>query len=138
MTLPVFITPLETFPTVGGQVKHVIKAFESPTHAVQEVYTTSIECGVVRSWKRHKSATGNLVVIVGKVKFVVKTAPDEFTEFVLSPENYSRLTISPGYWFGFKGLAQGSSLIINCSNMVHTKQEAEACPENKFDYNWDL
>lgn len=133
----VYLTPLASIETNGGCVNHVIKATESTFQGFGEVYTTSVNYGIVRSWKRHNLATCNLVVAVGMVRFVVQTEPRKFTEYVLCNENYSRLTIPPGFWFGFKGLAHGSSLIINVSDIVHSKHEVDASAQDEFIYNWD-
>ena len=46
-------------------------------------------------------------------------------EFILSRENYSRLTIPPGVWFGIKG-KQKENIVLNVSDKVHEDDEVKS------------
>ena len=83
----------------------------------------------------------NLIVPVGAVKFVVvdKLNNDEQNntfEITLSKENYSRLTIPPGYWFGFMGIGKNLNLLANIANMEHNPLEVERKEIHEIDYKW--
>ena len=52
-------------------------------------------------------------------------------------ENYARLTIPPGIWFGFQGNAIGRSLIMNVADIVHDPEEVLNKPVSSFLYDWN-
>ena len=49
---------------------------------------------------------------------------------------YSRLTIPPRIWFGFKGLGKPESIIINLANIQHDPKEVLRCEKNRIKFNW--
>ena len=74
----------------------------------------------------------NLVVPVGKVRFVFYSPEKKFLmNPIIGSENYSRITVSPGVWFGFKGLGKDINCILNISNIVHDPKETE-----RMDFNF--
>ena len=91
------ITDLKIIDTPGGNVMHAIKKSSSGFMGFGEAYFSWINKGVIKAWKRHKIMTLNLVVPVGKIKFVLYDDRDssdiKFQEFILSTENYFRLTV---------------------------------------------
>ena len=38
---------------------------------------------------------------------------------IIGEDNYSRITVPPMIWFGFKGLSQKTSFILNISNELY-------------------
>lgn len=126
----VLITPLQTIPTSGGQVLHAIKDIDSGFSGFGEAYFSSVNNGVTRGWKLHKEMTLNLVVVLGEIKFslVEKGFTDsEFTihSVTLSRGNYQRLTVPPGIWVAFTGMATGENLLLNVANLKHDPTETE-------------
>ena len=91
-----------------------------------EAYFSTIQKDKVKGWKRHHRMTCNIVVPVGKVKFVLY-CQDSFEEYILSNEEYSRLTIQPLTWFAFKGLSN-SNLILNIADILHDDNEVDILP----------
>jgi dTDP-4-dehydrorhamnose 3,5-epimerase len=51
------------------------------------------------------------------------------------PELYNRLTVPPGYFVAFKGLAAGSSMLLNVASIPHDPDEAETRPLDHFGGN---
>ena len=87
----------------------------------------------------------NLFVPSGSVKFVFYDDREESSdfrgikEFTLSKENYGRLVISPGIWFGFSGIAESAeSIILNVSNIKHDPAESTRLEPgaNEIPYIW--
>ena len=50
---------------------------------------------------------------------------EEYEEVILSPNEYIRLTVPPGIWFGFKGLGKPVNLISNIADIEHDPSEVE-------------
>ena len=81
--------------------------------------------------------TLNLIVPVGKVKFVFYSQKSKrFRVIKIGEKKYSRLTIPPKIWFGFKGLNKPESVILNIANLKHSNKEIMRCKKNKIKFNW--
>ncbi len=107
-----------------------------------ECYLSCIKFNAIKGWKRHKKATLNLIVPVGKIKFVIfgknNKSKSIFNHFILSRENYFRLTIPPMFWVAFQGLSETESVLINLIDIVHDPNEAENKCIDTFKYDWSL
>lgn len=134
------ITQLDIIDTPGGNVMHAMKSSSSGYSKFGEAYFSQVHNGAVKAWKRHKSMVLNLVVPVGKIKFVLyddrKLSSGEFQEVILSKENYCRLTVPPMIWMGFQGMDSDMSLLLNIANLQHDATEVEKQPVSSFDYKW--
>ena len=83
----------------------------------------------------------NVIVPVGAVKFVFVKIEDgalvQIKEQVIGTENYARLVVPPGVWFGFKGMAEVPSLILNVANIPHDPHEVDHLSTEEVDYCWE-
>ena len=83
------------------------------------------------------------MVPVGKVKFVFidnreeRSSFKQIQTFNLSQNPYTRLTVPPYIWFGFKGLAR-QNLILNITNVIHDQKEVLRKNLNEIDFDWDF
>jgi len=136
----VIITQLDIIETPGGNVLHAMKDSSAGYSKFGEAYFSQVHCGAIKAWKRHKTMVLNLVVPVGKIRFVLfddrKTSSGEFQEVILSKENYCRLTIPPMIWIGFQGLDSNVSLLLNIANIVHSPEESDRKTVDSIKYNW--
>lgn len=131
----VFLTPLRIIPTGKGDVKHALKRSDNGFEGFGEVYFTEVFEGDVKGWKKHTRMTLNLVVVSGKVEFIIKderegsdTYGQEKSFIISETDQYARLTIAPNLWMCFKGLAKGKSLVMDVINEEHNPLEAEIRP----------
>jgi dTDP-4-dehydrorhamnose 3,5-epimerase len=129
------LTPLKIIRNDLGSVMHALKNDDICYHGFGEAYFSSLKNGVIKGWKKHTQMILNLVVPVGKIRFVIyddrptSTTMGKYFSINLSPiENYQRLTIQPGLWVAFEGLALGESLLLNIASIKHDPQEAENSP----------
>jgi dTDP-4-dehydrorhamnose 3,5-epimerase len=144
----ILVTPLKRITTEGGDVMHALKKSDNGFNGFGEVYFSWIEQGAIKAWKFHKRMTLNFVVPVGEIHFIFyyeasiaeqKSEPcNEFRSEKLGNKHYSRITVPPGIWFGFQGLASGSSLLMNVTDMEHDPKEILNKPVSRFSYNWSL
>lgn len=135
----VFKTELSIIPTQGGNVLHAYKNLSSLDFIkIKEVYFSTIKFQQVRGWKMHTKMTLNLIVPVGKIRISLiqdkAFNQDKFSkhEEILSQDPYFRLTIPPGIWFSFEGLASGQSLICNIADHAHDPDEVKRKDINFF------
>ena len=73
--------------------------------------------------------TMNLIVPFGEVQFNFFDSKKQFIKsFIIGEKNYSRITVPPMIWFGFKGLSEKTSYILNISDKLHDPKEVERKP----------
>ncbi len=130
-------TPLARIAVAGGDVLHAMKATDPGYGGFGEAYFSTVAPAAVKAWKRHQRMTLNLVVPVGKVRFVFVDADGQHREEILGPEHYARLTVPPGLWFGFSGMAAPCSLILNVADIPHTPDEVDRLPPDAFAIDWE-
>lgn len=132
------ITPLARIATVGGDVLHAIKHNDVGYFGFGEIYFSWINFNAVKAWKRHTQMTMNVVVPVGRVRFVFcLDGTDEFRVEDIGVDRYVRVTVPPGIWFGFKGLAAPQSLVLNVGNIPHDPEEVERLQLSDIKYTWN-
>ena len=59
-----------------------------------------------------------------------------FKVIKVGKNNYSRLTVPPKIWFGFKGMSKPESIILNITNVGHNPKEILRCKKNDINFNW--
>lgn len=135
--------PLKHIVVPKGDVFHALKSTDIGFKGFGEAYFSKIDYNEIKGWKRHNRFTLNLVVPFGAVKFVIyddrfdSQTKGEYKEFVLSPEgDYSRLTVSPGLWMAFAGMAKGESMILDIIDDVHDPIESDKKELSEIPYNF--
>ena len=123
------IKALKQINVEGGNVLHALKASEEEFHGFEEAYFSTIEINKIKAWKRHLRMTMYLIVPVGEVQFNFYSQEKKLlSNTIIGEKNYSRITVPPMTWFGFKGLASSTSYILNISNKFHDPSEVERKP----------
>ena len=133
----ILVTPLKRISVPGGDVLHALKCTDDGFKNFGEAYFSMVECGAIKAWKMHTQMTLNLIVPIGEVRFVFRADDDNNgREELIGAANYSRLTVPPGIWFGFQGLAAPQSLVLNIANMPHDPNEVEGLAISAIEYDW--
>jgi len=119
----VVITNLRQIPHEKGDIYHGLKKSESSFVEFGESYFSFIRYNEVKAWKRHSKMVCNLVVPIGEVEFILydqresSSTKGEVMKLILGTNNYKRVTVPPGIWYGFKGLSQGKNLLHNIASI---------------------
>ena len=141
MIKDLLITPLDIIETPGGNVMHAMKEIDTGFFGFGEAYFSEIKPGSIKAWKRHREMTLNLIVPLGKIKFVMfddrKGSNNRFQEVIISKENYCRLTVPPMIWVGFKGLSSFKSIILNIASIPHNPKEVDKKEIDKIEFDWN-
>ena len=134
----ILVTPLKRIPTVGGDVLRALKKTDAGFDGFGEIYFSWIERGAIKAWKCHQRMTLNLVVPMGEVSFVfhLTNQKNNFRTENIGEERYVRLTVPPGIWFGFQGIASERSLLTNVADIVHDPDEVLGKKTSEIVYNW--
>jgi dTDP-4-dehydrorhamnose 3,5-epimerase len=134
----IVVTPLERIPTSGGDVMHVMKSRDAGYAGFGEAYFSWITSGLIKAWKRHSTMAMNIVVPVGRVKFVFYMEDAEaFRIEEIGVDRYVRLSVPPGIWFGFQGLETSQSLVLNIASIPHDPNEVQRTALTDISYDWN-
>lgn len=130
------LSQLKQISVVNGDVLHILKSSDRDFNGFGEAYFSFIQEGRIKAWKMHKEMTLNIVVPIGEIRFVLTDLQNGFREFTIGSNNYARLTIPPGIWFGFQGLGIGNNLLLNLANIVHNPEESLRKEISEINFNW--
>lgn len=136
----VLLTPLKQLFHPKGDVFHGMKKTDPGFVAFGEAYFSTVHPGEIKPWKKHLRMTLNLVVPVGRIRFVLHDDRPESTtkgqtfSVEIGSNNYQRLTVQPGLWMAFEGLDEGLNLLLNMADMEHDPTEVERAELDRFDY----
>jgi dTDP-4-dehydrorhamnose 3,5-epimerase len=128
----------------SGSIMHALKKTDPGFQDFGEVYFSTVVKEAVKAWKLHQCMTLNLVVPVGSVLFCFMDVREKSSTFnktckiILSQEPYSRLTVPPGIWFGFKGLSDGLNLICNVADIAHEPNEIKRKNIYEIEMDWSI
>lgn len=128
------LTPLKQILHPKGDIFHAMKANDNGFSGFGEAYFSTINKNDVKGWKKHTKMTLNLVVVTGKVEFVVHDG-DDFFNVKLSKKNYQRLTVKPNLWLAFRGL-DDENMLLNLANIEHDPNESKDVDLGIFNYSW--
>lgn len=139
------IHTLKRISTDKGDVYRALRRTDAGFAGFGEVYFTEIHQGAVKGWKRHRRMTLNLLVVTGRVGFVIyderegSATRGEFMEVELGrPDGYGRLTVAPGLWMAFYGKAEGTSLVMDVIPELHDDSEADRMELSDLNYDFGL
>jgi len=131
------LTPLKKISTPGGDVWHALKTSDETYQGFGEAYFSWVKSGNIKGWKKHLEMTMNLIVPVGMVRFVFFNYENQkHREEQIGATNYSLLTVPPGIWFGFQGISDSNSMILNLANMIHNSKEIDRKSIDEIQFNW--
>ncbi len=140
----VLLTPEKIVSNSNGDIYHAVKSCSVGYVGFGEAYFSFVRQNAIKAWKKHLRMTLNLVVPVGRIKFVMcdgragSPTYGVIQEIILSKDNYCRLTIPAGVWNGFQGLDEGINLLMNVADMQHDPAESERMEveNDTINYKW--
>ncbi len=136
----VLITPLSIIDMPDGDVLHAMKNIDIGFSGFGEAYFSEINPKAIKAWKRHREMTLNLIVPIGKIRFVIfddrEQSSSQFQEIVISRKNYCRLTVPPMVWMGFQGLSDSNSILLNLASIPHDPCEVDRRSVDEIMFDW--
>jgi dTDP-4-dehydrorhamnose 3,5-epimerase len=135
----ILVHPLKKIKMIDGDVLHALKKDDLGYVNFGEAYFSWINQNAIKAWKRHTKMTMNLIVPVGCVRFVfLNNNSSKVRVEEIGVDRYVRLSVPPGIWFGFQGLSDKPSLVLNIADILHDPDEVERVELRKFDFKWSL
>ena len=141
----VLVTELRQIIDERGAVLHHMRRDAPEFTTFGECYFSEMVPGAVKAWKRHREQTQHLAVPIGRVRFVIyddrESSPthDKIQMIELGrPNDYNRLRIPRGLWYGFTCLNDQAALVANCVDLPHDPADTELRPEDdsRIPYRW--
>ena len=138
----VIFTSLKVIDVQNGKVLHGMKVTDKGYQGFGEAYFSCINHNAIKGWKRHSKMVLNIIVPIGKIRFVLFDDRENsltskcYQEIIMSANNYGRLTVPPGIWFSFQGIGKDKNLLLNISNIPHDINEQEDKALETIAYNW--
>jgi|TARA_A100001015_G_C15036820_1_gene736840 dTDP-4-dehydrorhamnose 3,5-epimerase len=132
------ISALKEIDVEGGAVMHAMKKSDIGFNGFGEAYFSTVNPGCIKAWKLHTQMTMNLIVPIGKVMFAFIDSSSSHRSEVIGEDNYSRITVPPGIWFGFKGISSVSSIILNIASIEHSSNEIKRKDLDDMNFNWEV
>ena len=137
------ITPLKQICDQRGAVMHMLRGAQ--LSCIQEVYCSLVKSRAIKAWKRHHRMIQHYAVPVGKINLVLfDDRPNSSThnmiqEIMTGVDCYGLIEIPSMIWYGFMGLDDGDSLIINGASLEHDPDEIDHLDQNtrQVPYMWD-
>lgn len=140
------VTPLTQILDERGKIMHMLRSSDEHFQNFGEIYFSTVEPGAIKGWHIHSKMILNYAVPHGKIKFVIYDDRAESAtrgvvqELFLGPENYCLVTVPPGVWNGFKGVATSASIVANCSSIPHDPDEIDRLDpfDPSIPYRWEI
>ena len=132
------ISALKEIDVEGGAVMHAMKKSDIGFNGFGEAYISTVNPGCIKACKIHTQMTMNLIVPIGKVMFAFIDSSSSHRSEVIGEDNYSRITVPPGIWFGFKGISSVSSIILNIASIEHSSNEIKRKDLDDMNFNWEV
>lgn len=134
------LTRLKIIEGDSGRIMHGIRSDDETFLGFGEVYFSTVNGGEIKSWRKHKEVTLNLLVPHGQIRFVLcddrQTPKPVFWEVTLSLQNYFRLTVPPGIWLAFQGVTPSTNMLLDLIDAHHDPNEADKLPLEAIPYRW--
>lgn len=131
------VSTLDRIPVLGGDVLKALTKTDYGFIEFGEAYFSKVNFGAIKAWKMHHKMTLNLIVPLGQVNFVFFVEGGEQKRMIMAGDNnYVRVTVPPGIWFGFQGAGTPVSLVLNIANITHDPNEVERKALNEIPYDW--
>lgn len=136
----VILTPLKQIYHPKGDVFHGMKKSDPGFTDFGEAYFSTIYAGDIKPWKKHLRMTLNLVVPVGKIRFVIyddrtgSATHDQTMTVEIGQDNYMRLTVPSGVWMAFEGMGEGLNLLLNIADLEHDPDEVQRAELDRYTY----
>tara|TARA_B100001063_G_C16630752_1_gene485676 strand:+ start:460 stop:864 length:405 start_codon:yes stop_codon:yes gene_type:complete len=116
----------------------IIKLFSSISKnfiSVKESYLSEIGAYEIRAWKKQIKSKMFLIVLKGKVKFVLYKN-NSFKKKIISAKEFRRIFIPKNTWYGFKNMGRSKAMILSLMSQKYTKNNILQKDLKKLKFNW--
>jgi dTDP-4-dehydrorhamnose 3,5-epimerase len=140
------VRKLRLIPDERGYLMEMLRSDWEEYEKFGQTYITAVYNGVVKAWHYHKRQTDHFVCVHGMAKVVLYDAREdspthgEINEFFMGDQNPLLVKIPRGVYHGFKGIAEGLTLIVNVPTELYRYDEPDeyrvAAHSTDIPYDW--
>lgn len=136
----VWVKPLNVIPDERGVVRKIVTASELFL-PIRDVYYTSVYKDIVKGWHGYITKTICFTCISGCVKFVLwdgRTQSESYGEtesYIIGTNAYFRISVPPGIYSAFKGIADFSEIIVVADEEFDENRIIRK-PIEEIEYDW--
>jgi len=121
--------PKKVIDNEKGNILHALRRDDLEFSSFGEAYLSKLNRNSIKGWKKHLSATLNLFVANGAVRFVALSESksgevNKCFEMTLHEDNHGLLLVPPGVWLAFGSQKSKSASIVNISSETHDPLES--------------
>jgi dTDP-4-dehydrorhamnose 3,5-epimerase len=138
----VSLTPLKEILNDKGNIFHALKSTDESFISFGEAYFSNVNYREIKGWKKHTRMVLNLVVPLGKIRFVLyddrefSTTFNQFWDIEIGEANYQRLSVPPGIFMSFQGIGSNRNMLLNIASIPHDPTESVNKVLSEIDYSW--
>lgn len=134
---PELIT-LEKVEFFGGKIVKMVPRVEGVFPSFGELYSSSLEYGLFRGFKKHKHMDSLIFVVEGEVSFhFVRSDQSCFTiQISRFSESHNALRIPSSTVFGFRSVSSTGSTLINFASQSHDPKEVLRFENDFHECDW--
>lgn len=136
----VVYTHLKIIADERGCVRHFVRSDDPDFVKFGETYIAQVYKGVTKAWHGYPRKILHYACVSGMVKLGLydsrKDSPTfkQFDTFFLGDMDYSRITIPPGVFNGFKGIFD--SMVVVTASEPFSEEGIIRFPPDYFAYDW--
>jgi dTDP-4-dehydrorhamnose 3,5-epimerase len=125
------IKQLKPVPDERGRVMELLRHDDKMFIKFGQVYMTTVYQGVVKGWHYHKKQYDSFACVKGMIKLVLYDSREksptkgEVNEFFIGDNNPVLVQIPNFVYHGFKGVADGESIIINTPSESYNRKKPD-------------
>ena len=133
----VLVSPLGRIHNQQGDLFRLMRRDDPGFYGPEEAYCTTVNCGKIKAWKRHRRMAVNLVPLAGLILLAIH---DDRPKSPTNGKGWCRLltpylcrvTIPPNLWFGFQGISTEPNILLNLASLVHDPEECDTLSPEYF------
>jgi len=125
------IKKLKVIPDERGRLMEILRSDDEFFEKFGQVYMTTVKEGVVKAWHYHRVQRDNFCCVKGKVRIGLYDARGDSTtsgktmDITTGPEDPKLVSIPPNVYHGFKGAADGESIVINTPTEPYNRENPD-------------
>lgn len=140
------VTPLKAIVDERGYLMEMMRSDDPTFTEFGQTYLTAVNFDVIKGWHYHEYQTDNFICVHGLIKLALYDCREGseteglVNEFFLGENSPIRVQIPPGVLHGFKGVAEGKSLVVNVPDKLYNYQKPDEfrvpAHDNDVPYDW--
>jgi len=134
----VVVKQLKIIPDDRGRLMEIFRCDDGFFKKFGQVYMTTVYKDVIKAWHFHKIQTDNFACIHGNIRLGLYDARKNSStygkteEYIMGLDRPILVSIPPEVYHGFKGIADGESIVVNTPTEPYNHKKPDEYREDPF------